>query len=145
MWPQKWKASASPGFTSAATAPPPATRASRRDVRARKPRGEVDSARLSPKGPASGSRGNDRLQLTVCVECPLRPHFAAWVDHDRIRAAGDIEAAPDVGVAHLVEDQERDGRILPECSERRLQRSAQPAALGREDPEGQLRILPASE
>src|SRR4051812_26449181 len=105
MWPQKWKASASPGFTRAATAPPPATRASRRDVRARKPRREVDSARLSPNVPASGGRGNDRLQLTVCVERPLSAHLAAWVDDDRIRAAGDIQPAPDVGVAHLVEDQ----------------------------------------
>src|SRR5437868_7686064 len=145
MWPQKWWASASPGFTSAARAPTPATSVSRRDVRARKPRREVDSARLSPMTPASGSCGNNRLELTVGVERPLRPHLSERVDDHRIGAAGNIEAAPDVGVADLVEDEDRDGRIPSERGERRLQRSAQPAALGREDSEHHPRLVRAPE
>src|SRR5580765_4386950 len=107
MWPQKWNASASPGLTNAATAPPPARSASSRDVRARKPRRDVDSARPSPKAPASGSRGNNRLELTVGVERPFRPYLSERVDDHRIRATGNIEAAPDVRIAHLVEDEER--------------------------------------
>src|SRR6476619_6010684 len=145
MWPQKWKASASPGLTSAATAPPPATSASKRDVRARKPRREVDSARLSPTAPASGSLGNNRLELTVGVERPFRPHLSEAIDDHRIGAARDIEAAPDVSVAYLIEDEEFDGRVPSEGSEGRLQRSAQAAALGREDGERQRRRVRASE
>src|SRR5512142_1069932 len=114
MWPQRWYASASPGFTSAATALPPATSASSRDVRARKPRRDVDTASPSPIAPASGSRGNDRLELAVSVERSLRPHCTDLVDDDGVRAAGNVEAPPDVCVAHLVEDVERDRRILSE-------------------------------
>src|SRR3954466_873536 len=133
MWPQKWKASASPRPASAATAPPLATSASKREVRSRKPRREVDSARLSPMSPASGSRGNNRLELAVSVERPFRPHLADRVYDHCVRAAGNIEATPDVGVAHFVEDEERDGGVPPDRGERGLQRSAQPAPVGRED------------
>src|SRR5580765_4321562 len=145
MWPQKWNASASPGLTSAATAPPPARRASSREVRARKPRRDVESARLSPMTPASGSRGNNRLELTVGIERAFRPYLSERVYDHRIRAAGNIEAAPDVGVAHLVEDEERNSRIPSERGERRLQSSAHPAAFGREDGERHPRLRAASE
>ena len=64
--------------------------------------------------PASGSRGNNRLELTVGIERAFRPYLSERVDDHRIRAAGNIEAAPDVGVAHLVEDEERNSRIPSE-------------------------------
>src|SRR5215467_5287269 len=144
MWPQKWNASASPGLTRAATALPPAASASRREVRARKPRRDVVSARLSARPPGSGRRGNNRFELAVSVERALRPDLSAFVDDHGIRAAGNVQPTPDVGVADLVEDEKRNRRLLRERGERRLQRPAQPAPLGREDGERHPRVASVS-
>src|SRR3954466_13713111 len=103
MWPQKWNASASPGFTRAVTAPPPAISARSRDVRARKPRRDVDAASPSPMMRTSGSdcalrRRDDPLELSVAVERPLRAHPAVAIQRDRVRTARDAQALPHLGV-----------------------------------------------
>src|SRR5919198_4380683 len=119
MWPQKWNASASPGSTSAPTAPAPAARVSMRETRARKPRRDVDVARPSAIAARSGTSfrqpslggGDDALELPVRVERPLRMHGAVAVDRDGERAAGDLQRVPDVGVPHLVEHLDREERV----------------------------------
>src|SRR3954469_11670042 len=101
MWPQKWKASASPGFTSAPTAPAPAASVSSRETRARKPRREVDAASSSTSAVGSGMclgdpalrRGEDALQLAPGVERALGVNRAVPVERDREGAAGDPPVA----------------------------------------------------
>ena len=51
MWPQKWKASASPGFTAFATTPPAVAASRPAPTRARKPRRELSPASESSASP----------------------------------------------------------------------------------------------
>src|SRR5919204_547081 len=147
MWPQKWNPSASPGSTSAPTAPAPATSVSVFETRARKPRREVEVARPSAIAARSGmrlhepslGRGEDALELSVRVERPLRANRPVPVERDGERAARDPQLAPNVGVAHLVEHLDRDERIARERRHDRLQALAQAAAVGREDGERERR------
>src|SRR5215217_8844462 len=135
MWPQKWNASASPGLTSAPTPPAPATNASRRDVRARNPRRDVDDARSSAIDATSGIREGalcgceDALELAVAVERPFRADVPVTVERDSVRTAWNTELAPDVGVARFVELGERQERIAAKRREHRLQGLAQTTAV----------------
>src|SRR6185437_4823019 len=109
MWPQKWNASASPGLTRAAIAPPPAIRPSTRDARARNPLRDVDAARLSPICRSSGRCGScdralcgrdDPLELPVTIERALGVDTAVAVERNCVRTTRDAEPLPDIGVAH---------------------------------------------
>src|ERR671937_112905 len=113
MWPQKWNASASSGRQAAATAPPAAVASRKPPIRARKPRREARCASASLRlAAASGANGlpraplrrrDDALQLRERVERPLREHGPVDAERHGIGAAGDVERAPGVRVALLVE------------------------------------------
>src|SRR6266516_5118924 len=146
MCPQKWKASASPASTSAPTAPAPAASDSSLEKRARKPRRDVEVARPSAIAPRSGmrlgeaalGRREDALELAVRVERPLRVHPPVAVEGDGERAPRDSQRAPDVGVAHFVEDLDGDERVAPEGRDHRLQALTESASLRGEDGECEL-------
>src|SRR4051812_5273171 len=132
MWPQKWKASASPGLTALATTPPAVPTTSARPTRASRPRRDVRAARpsanaprsvhpprllaplLARRAPTSGMRrlqrtalrgGKHALELRQAVERPLGQHDAGErVERGGVRAAGHPRRGPGVGVAMLVED-----------------------------------------
>src|SRR4051812_1573991 len=149
MWPQKWNASAVPGLTSAEIAPPPARTARNREVRARKPRRDVDAARLSPIGRTSGKYGlrdrslrcgDDSLELAVAVERAFGANLSFAVDRDRVRAPGNTQAPPEIRVANLVENSNAQMRARAEGVDDGHQRLTEPARLRREDGEGQLRV-----
>src|SRR5215213_1883285 len=114
MWPQKWNASASPGFRQ----PPAAATTSAPPRRARKPPRDVSRATAAPSSgtgllvcPALRSC-NDSLELGGAVERALGADDAFDVERDGVGAA-------------------RDGR---------LERPAQPAAVRRENREGETRL-----
>src|SRR5215211_1679347 len=113
MWPQKWNASASPGFTE----PPAAAATSAPPRRARKPPRDVSRATAAPSSgtgllvcPALRSC-NDSLELGGAVECALGADDAFVVERDGVGAPRDGELLPDLPVRHLVEDLDRDERI----------------------------------
>src|SRR5215210_8927895 len=132
MWPQKWKASASPGLTE----PPAAAATSAPPSRARKPRREVARATAWLSSgmslPPLGCRQN-RLQLAEAVERALRADGAVQGECDRVRAPRNGELLPRVAVASLVEDLDGNERVAVERRDCRLERAAQAATLGRED------------
>src|SRR5918911_42287 len=147
MWPQKWNPSASPGSTSARTAPAPAASMSIRETRARKPRRDVDVARPSAIAASSGmcvgeatfGGGEDALELAVAVERSLRAHCALAIEGHGERAAGDPKLAPYVRIASLVEHLDREKRVAPERRHDRGEALAHPATLGGEDRERERR------
>src|SRR5215216_5713121 len=122
MWPQKWKASASPGRTARATSPPAVSAVIAPPIRARKPRREVPAASPSsalpaespagsgnerlrdpPFAPAVLRGGEDALELREVVERALREHGAVEIERDRERAPGNAELAPRRRVGVLLE------------------------------------------
>src|ERR1700704_957476 len=104
MWPQKWKASASPGLIALATTPPAAPATIARPTRASRPRRDVRAARPSVQLPTSGmrrlqraalGRGQDALQLGEPVERALGQRDAGQrVESDGVRAAGRARLRP---------------------------------------------------
>src|SRR5436190_12186720 len=153
MWPQKWKASASPGRTAAARALPPAAAKSKRPTRPRKPRLDVSCASESlRRSLASGTcpledpllcRGEHALELAEAVERALRPHDAVPVERDGEGAPGDAQRAPRVRVLLLVEDPQRDNRVATERRHGRREAAAEVAGGRRED--GERELFPAGE
>src|SRR5215213_2075495 len=142
MWPQKWNASASPGFTE----PPAAAATSAPPRRARKPPRDVSRATAAPSSgtgllvrPALRSC-NDSLELGGAVERALGADDAFDVERESVGAPRDGELLPDLPVRHLVEDLDRDQRIACQHRDRRLERPAQPAAVRRESREGETRL-----
>src|SRR5881396_1867129 len=120
MCPQKWYASASPGFTSALV---PAIAITPAPTRARNPRREVEAASPSTAWPSrSGTErstaalggGEHRLELRAGVERPLRQHRPVGPHRDGERAAGHVGQRPGVGVLDLVEAQQLDGGMAAE-------------------------------
>src|SRR4051812_1188267 len=103
MWPQKWKASASPGLTMSLTAAAAPADSSAPPTRASSPRREVRAAIASlqpspmqqlqrvPRLPGAAlGRGDDRLQLAQPVEGALRQDGPVdGIERDRVRAPGD--------------------------------------------------------
>src|SRR4051812_6993685 len=108
MWPQKWKASASPGLTSFATVVAAVAASSASPARASSPRRDVRAASCSSMGgleraPLGGA--DDALELAEAVEGALRQHDpVARIQRDRVRRARHVGGRPGVGVAMLVED-----------------------------------------
>src|SRR6185503_18671588 len=110
VWPQKWKASASPGFTAFATTPPAVAARRPPPIRARKPRRELSPARESSASPirsrsaisgarshprpAAGSSRQHTLELGQVVERALGQDRAIRPERDRERAARNAELAP---------------------------------------------------
>src|SRR6476659_7828303 len=131
MCPQKWKASAFWALIAPSTYPPPATPSSRRPVRARKPRREVAPATASLS--TQRRRPEQRFQLVERVEGAFAEHFAIRREHDRVRAAGDRERLPGLGVLVLVEEPELDLGVAGEQPQRRLEGGAERAAGRGED------------
>src|SRR3954454_24761909 len=113
MWPQKWKASASPGLIALATTPPAAPATIARPTRASRPRRDVRAARPSAHTPTSGMRRLQRaalgrrehaLELGQAVEGALGQRDAGQrVERHRVRAAGHAGLGRGGGVALLVE------------------------------------------
>src|SRR6266545_2590204 len=109
MWPQKWKASESPGSIRVPTVRA-AVRATRAPpTRARKPRRDVSRAIASEtrsrcSGTAAGGGRQDALELGEVVEGALGQDGAAIVRGDRERASGDAQVAPECRIRLLVED-----------------------------------------
>src|SRR5690242_12432914 len=125
MWPQKWKASAFWALSAEATIPPPLTASSSFPARARKPRREVDSATASLSMRGGGGGGQNALELEERVERPFGERLAVRREDDRVRAAGDRELVPGLGVLLLVEDLELDLGVGGDEAERRLERVAE--------------------
>src|SRR5437660_9917440 len=110
MWPQKWKASASPGFTTLATALAAVAARSASPVRASSPRREVRPAsavvqsRMGGLQRALDRRAHHALELGEPVERALgQDGPLARVERDRVWAAGHGGLLPCLGVALLVE------------------------------------------
>src|SRR5690242_21536499 len=117
MCPQKWYASAFCALRAPSTNPPPATPSSSFPVRARKPRREVAPATCSLS--TRRRRTEQRLELVERVERPLREDLAVRrSEHDRVRAAGNPQRLPGLGVLVLVEEAELDLRVALEQSQR---------------------------
>src|SRR5829696_2256633 len=159
MWPQKWKASASPGRTARATSPPAVSAVIAPPIRARKPRREVPAASPSsalptespagsgnerlrdpPFAPAVLRGGEDALELREVVERALREHGAVEIERDRERAPGNAELAPRRRVGVLLERPHGEFGIACEHGDGRLERRADPASLG--DEHGQRELHP---
>src|SRR6266540_1941027 len=148
VWPQKWKASESPGSirvptvraaASATSAPPTLARNPRRDVsRASE---SVSRSRCSGTAPLGG--GQHALQLGEVVEGALGENSAAVAqgDGDGERAAGNPEVAPERGVHDLVEDADPDVGIPGDVLDRGRQRLAEVAPLRAEHRETELSLL----
>src|SRR5262249_48526050 len=121
-------------------------------TRARKPRREVSRARESViRSRCSGTdraspplrRRQNALQLRQVVEGPLGEHRSLPVERERERAPRDAEALPELRLGDLVEDPDRHPRVLGHILDRRRERLADPAALGGEDREPEVRpVLP---
>ena len=156
VWPQKWKASASPGFTAFATTPPAVAASRPAPTRARKPRREVSPASessaspirsrsaisdLPPPGPARRRLGGRQhaLELGQVVERPLGEHGAVRIERDRERAARDPQLAPDLGARRPRRRPPPRRRVAGQGCDRRLQPAADAAALRGEDGERQRR------
>src|SRR2546423_10459509 len=140
MCPQKWNASAFSARSAAPSTPAPLTARRSFPARARKPRREVvlTTASLSTDGPGRG--GEHGLELEERVERPFREHVAVRREHDRIRAAGNCQLAPRLGVVLLVEDLELDLRVGGDQPQRRLERAAERAPGRAEDREEERRV-----
>src|SRR4051812_1501482 len=106
MWPQKWNASAFCARSAAPRTPAPLTASKSFPARARKPRREVVPTTASLSTHGSSRVGQDALELVERVERSLGERLAVGRENDRIRAAGDRQPAPRVGVVVLVEDLE---------------------------------------
>src|SRR6476659_3009560 len=131
MCPQKWKASAFWALIAPSTYPPPATPSSRRPVRARTPRRAVAPATASLS--TQRRRPEQRFRLVERVVGALAEHLAIRREHDRVRAAGDRERLPGLGVLVRVEEPELDLGVAGEQPQRRLEGGAERAAGRGED------------
>src|SRR6266542_149447 len=94
---------------------------------------------LSIYGPGRGHE--HALELVERVERSLRQHLSVRREHDRVRAPGNRELAPGIGVLLLVEDLELDLRVGRDEPERGLERPAERTARRAEHSERQ-RSLP---
>ena len=99
----------------------------------------VASERLNMRRAACG--GDHALQLVERVERSLRQHLAVRCERDRVRAPGDRELAPDLGLRLLVEDLELDLRVGGDQPKRGLERVAERAA-GRAEDRNEHRRVP---
>src|SRR3954469_3955276 len=129
MWPQKWKASASPGLTTLDTALAAVAANSASPTRASRPRGDVRAARSSSMDRlerAPLGRADDALELGEPVERPLGQHDpVARVQGDRVRRAGHAGDSPGLRVTVLVEDLDGQPRLAAEQLDARRHGAAQ--------------------
>src|SRR5918995_409759 len=147
MWPQKWKASDSPGSIRFPTVRAPVSAISAPPTLARKPRREVSRARPSVirsrcsgtgrLDPSAGG-GEHALELRQVIVGALGEHGAVAVEGEREGAAGDLEAAPEGGLGDLIETGDGDPGVLGDVVDRGRERLADVAALGGEDREPEV-------
>src|SRR4051795_9969330 len=108
MWPQKWKASASPGLTTLDTALAAVAANSASPTLASSPRREVRAASSSSMDRLERAllgRADHALELAEPVERALGQDDAVpRVQRDRVGRPGHARGRPRVGVAVLVED-----------------------------------------
>src|SRR4051794_29949973 len=139
MWPQKWKASASPGLTTLDTALAAVAANSASPTLASSPRREVRAASSSSMDRlqrAALGRADHALELGEPVERPLgQDDPVAWIEGDRVGGPRDARGGPRVGLALLVEDLDGQPRLGAEQLDRRRDGGAQGAALRGEDRE----------
>src|SRR3954452_16746310 len=149
MWPQQWKASASPGLTTLDTALAAVAANSASPTLASSPRREVRAASSSSMDRlerAAFGRADHALELGEPVERALgEDDPVARIEGDRVRRARDLRGGPGLGMALLVEDLDRQPRLGGEQRDRRRDRRAQRAALGGEHGEGEARLGRRSE
>jgi hypothetical protein len=58
--------------------------------------------------------GDEALELEERVERPLGEHLAVAAQHDRVRASGDGERRPHLGLDLFVEEEELDLGVVPD-------------------------------
>src|SRR3954447_15743534 len=121
VWPQKWKASDSPGSISVPTVRAAVIAISAPPTRARKPRREVSLASESLiRSRCSGTDrvtpslrgGQDTLELRQVVERSLGEHSSFPIEGERERAARDLEGPPELGLRDLVEGRDLHTGVL---------------------------------
>src|SRR3954454_12424605 len=148
VWPQKWKASDSPGSINVPTVRAAVSAISAPPTRARKPRRELSRASESVmRSRCSGTgclfppcrRRKHAFELGQIVERPLCEHRALPIEGEREGTAWDLEVPPELRLDHLVEDADRDARVLGHVLDRRREGLADSAALGGEDGEPVVR------
>src|SRR3954447_23246278 len=151
VWPQKWKASDSPGSISVPTVRAAVIAISAPPTRARKPRREESRAsesliRSSCSGtdrlPPPLRPGHDAFELRQVVEGSLGQHRALPIQRERKRAARDLEVPPELRLRDLVEDGHRHTRVLRDVVDRRSECLADPTARGGEH--GQAQVGPVA-